>query len=93
MRDVPVPEGLRPIVIGLRSTKNKFVFQSPKKEQPFDPKKYGVIVTKGGRRGLLLPDLDGVDTVSQQISIAKQKAGIGKWENVKLSRFTVTRHK
>ena len=62
-------------------------------ESELDPKKYGVIVTKGGRRGLLLPDLDGVDTVSQQISIAKQKAGIGKWENVKLSRFTVTRHK
>ena len=40
VRDVPVPEGLRPIVIGLRSTKDKFVFQSPKKEQPFDPKMY-----------------------------------------------------
>ncbi|MDO4989253.1 MAG: site-specific integrase [Eubacteriales bacterium] len=40
VRDVPVPEGLRPIVIGLRSTEDKFVFQSPKKEQPFDPKMY-----------------------------------------------------
>ena len=40
VRDVPVPEGLRPIVIGLRSTEDTYIFQSPKKEQPFDPKKY-----------------------------------------------------
>ncbi len=57
-----------------------------------DPKKYGVIVTKGGRRGLLLPDLEGVDSVEQQISISKQKAGIGQDEEVELQRFTVTRH-
>ena len=41
-----------------------------------DPKRYGVIVTKGWRRGLLLPNLDGVDTIEAQVSIAKQKAGI-----------------
>ena len=40
VRDVPVPEGLRPIVIGLRSTEDTYIFQSPKKEQPFDPKMY-----------------------------------------------------
>ena len=40
VRDVPVPEGLRSMVIDLRSTEDKFVFQSPKKEQPFDPKMY-----------------------------------------------------
>ncbi len=57
-----------------------------------DVKKYGVIVSSGGRRGLLLPDLDGVDTVEQQIRIAKQKAGIGQWEPVKLQRFEVVRH-
>lgn len=57
-----------------------------------DPKKYGVIVTKGTRRGLLLPDLPGVDTPEQQIRIAKRKAGIGESEAVHLSRFTVTRH-
>lgn len=62
-------------------------------EAMLDPSKYGVIVSKGSRMGLLLPDLDGVDTVEQQISIAKQKAGIGKDEGVRLSRFTVTRHK
>lgn len=57
-----------------------------------DVKKYGVIVTNGGRRGLLLPDLDGVDTVEKQIAIAKSKAGIGPEEDVSLERFEVVRH-
>ena len=57
-----------------------------------DVKRYGVIVSRGARRGLLLPDLDGVDTVAQQISIARQKAGIGENEKVKLQRFEVVRH-
>jgi hypothetical protein len=41
---------------------------------------------------LLLPDLDGVDTVEQQISIARQKAGIGEGETIRLERFEVVRH-
>ncbi|SFA69873.1 uncharacterized protein, PH0010 family/AmmeMemoRadiSam system protein A/AmmeMemoRadiSam system protein B [Acetitomaculum ruminis DSM 5522] len=58
-----------------------------------DVKKYGVIVTKGSRRGLLLPDLEGVDSVDEQISIAKRKASIGEYEkDVKLQRFEVIRH-
>lgn len=57
-----------------------------------DVKRYGVIVSSKGRRGLLLPDLDGVDTVEQQIDIARQKAGIGRFEKVKLQRFEVIRH-
>ena len=57
-----------------------------------DPKKYGVIVTKGFRRGLLLPDLEGVDTAEQQVAIAKQKAGIAAQEEVSLQRFEVVRH-
>ncbi|MBR5382031.1 MAG: AmmeMemoRadiSam system protein A [Oscillospiraceae bacterium] len=57
-----------------------------------DAKKYGVIVTCGDRRGLLLPDLDGVDTPEEQISIARRKGGIGPGEKVTLQRFTVTRH-
>ena len=52
-----------------------------------------MIVTKGMKRGLLLPDLDGVDTVEEQISIAKSKAGIADWDtNVELQRFEVVRH-
>ena len=58
-----------------------------------DVKRYGVIVSKGRKRGLLLPDLDGVDTVEEQISIAKRKAGISEWDkNVQLERFEVVRH-
>ena len=57
-----------------------------------DVKKFGVIVENGGRRGVLLPDLEGIDTVEQQISIAKQKANIGVREKVDLWRFEVIRH-
>lgn len=58
-----------------------------------DPKRYGVIVENGPQRGLLLPDLEGVDTVEQQIEIARQKAGIFPGEPIKLYRFMVNRHK
>lgn len=57
-----------------------------------DVKRYGVIVTKGYRRGLLLPNLEGVDTVEYQVAIAKSKAGIGEDEQVELERFEVVRH-
>lgn len=57
-----------------------------------DPKTYGVIVSCGGRRGLLLPDLDGVDSVEAQLSIALQKGGIRKNEPYKIERFMVVRH-
>lgn len=58
-----------------------------------DPKKYGVIVEAGSRRGLLLPDLEGVDTVERQIEICRQKAGIENSEPVKLYRFEVRRYR
>lgn len=61
-------------------------------ESELDVKRYGVIVTSGLRRGLLLPDLEGVDTAAQQVAIARQKAGIGAREPVKLQRFEVVRH-
>ncbi len=57
-----------------------------------DPHRYGVIVQADGRRGLLLPDLEGVDTVDYQISIAKQKAGIQPGTDVELFRFEVKRY-
>ena len=56
-----------------------------------DPARYGVIVTQGLRRGLLLPDLEGVDTAEQQVSIAMRKAGIAADETVALERFQVDR--
>jgi len=58
-----------------------------------DVKRYGVLVTKGSRSGLLLPNLPGVDTIDQQVDIAKQKAGIRPEENgCELQRFEVVRH-
>lgn len=57
-----------------------------------DSKKYGIIVQSGQRRGLLLPDLEGVDTVEDQVRIAKMKAGILPGEDVEISRFEVMRY-
>jgi AmmeMemoRadiSam system protein A len=57
-----------------------------------DPKRYGVIVTSGWKRGLLLPDLEGIDTAEKQVDIARRKAGISAKEPVKLERFEVIRH-
>ncbi|MBR2752753.1 MAG: AmmeMemoRadiSam system protein A, partial [Lachnospiraceae bacterium] len=57
-----------------------------------DVKRYGVIVTSGSRRGLLLPDLDGVDTVDQQVDIAMKKGGISTRDMYRLERFEVIRH-
>jgi len=58
-----------------------------------DVKRYGVIVTSGYKRGLLLPNLEGVDSPEQQISIALQKAGIKQNEAYTMERFEVVRHK
>lgn len=58
-----------------------------------DVERYGVIVTQGSRRGLLLPNLEGVTSVAQQVAIAKQKAGINPADkDVELERFEVVRH-
>ena len=64
-----------------------------KSKDELDPKKYGVIAECGWRRGLLLPDLEGVETVEQQIGICCQKAGISSNETIKLSCFEVKRYK
>ena len=66
--------------------------ESIKSEAELDVKKYGVIVQSGYKRGLLLPDLDGVDTVEQQVAIARRKGGIAPDEKVELFRFEVVRH-
>ncbi len=65
---------------------------APCTEAQLDPKRYGVIVEKGWRCGLLLPDLEGVDSAQEQVAIARAKAGIGPQEAVRLHRFTVERH-
>lgn len=58
-----------------------------------DPSLYGVIVTSGRKRGLLLPMLEGVDTSEEQVNIALQKAGIRKGEAYEIQRFKVERFK
>jgi AmmeMemoRadiSam system protein A len=60
--------------------------------EQLNPKRYGVIVQSGWRRGLLLPDLEGVDTAEYQVEIARRKAGIGPHEPVQLYRFEVKRY-
>jgi len=55
--------------------------------------RYGVIVSAGGRRGLLLPNLEGVNTPEEQVSIALRKAGISPEEHYEMERFEVVRHK
>ena len=60
--------------------------------EDLDVKKYGVIVESKGRRGLLLPDLEGVDTVEEQVRIAMRKGGIPLTEPIDLWRFEVIRH-
>lgn len=71
------------------------VLSAPEKAgsvQELDAKKYGVIVSAGARRGLLLPDLPGVNSPAEQIAICRRKAGIGEKEKVELSRFQVRRY-
>lgn len=62
-------------------------------EEELDVQRYGVIVTKGCQRGLLLPNLEGIDTAAEQVAIAKRKAGIDAADkDVQLERFEVVRH-
>ncbi len=85
------PEELKYLTISVDVLGEAEKIDSP---DELDVKRYGVIVTKGRKRGLLLPNLEGVDTVGEQIAIAKQKAGIREDdEDVELQRFEVVRHR
>jgi AmmeMemoRadiSam system protein A len=64
----------------------------PAKIDELDAKKYGIIVSCGGKRGLLLPDLEGVDTPEQQIAICRRKAWIDENAPVTLEKFLVKRY-
>lgn len=70
------------------------VLQAPEPAtlEDLDPSAYGVVVSCGWRRGLLLPDLEGVDTAADQVDIACRKAGIGPHETIELERFCVDRY-
>jgi len=71
------------------------VLTKPKKalESELDPKKYGIIVRNKMKTGLLLPDLEGIDTVEKQLEIALQKGNISKNENYTIEKFQVIRHR
>ena len=58
-------------------------------ESALDPQRYGVVVSAGKRRGLLLPNVDGIDTVREQLHVACQKGKIDPDEPYALSRFEV----
>jgi len=64
-----------------------------KNRNELDPVKYGVIVEKGYQRGLLLPNLEGVNSVEEQLDIARRKAGIPTGVDYKIYRFEVKRYK
>ena len=61
-------------------------------ESGLDPKRYGVIVESRDKSALLLPDIAGIDTVEDQLAIARDKAGIHPWRKMSIRRFTVTRY-
>jgi len=58
-----------------------------------DPKKYGILISDGRAQGVLLPDLEGVDSVEQQIEIAMNKAGITRKPGLVIKKFTVKRYR
>jgi AmmeMemoRadiSam system protein A len=60
--------------------------------EDLDVRRYGLIVKAGTRRGLLLPDIEGIDSVDEQMAVARKKGGIGEQEPVELYRFTVERY-
>ncbi len=64
----------------------------PVNKSQLDPKRYGVIVRSSWRTGVLLPDLDGINSVGEQLNIALRKAGIDTNDVYTIERFEVTRH-
>lgn len=60
--------------------------------EELDVEKYGLIVSKGLKKGLLLPNLEGINTPEEQVDIALKKAGIKKGEGYKMERFQVERY-
>lgn len=67
--------------------------ESIRSKSELDPKKYGILVKGGHQTGLLLPDLEGIDTVDEQLNIAKRKAGLSEDSEVEIYRFKVRRFK
>lgn len=62
-------------------------------KENLNPDKYGIMVKGGHQTGLLLPDLEGIDTIEKQINIARKKAGLNKNDDIEIYRFEVKRYK
>ena len=79
---------------GLKYSVDVLSQPEPVKREDLNPEIYGVIVEdkSGVRRGLLLPNLQGIETADQQIEIASRKAGIRAGEEIKIWRFQANRH-
>lgn len=89
-RFMPVTEGeLEDIEISVDVLSEAVIIED---EGELDPQVYGVIVVKGGQRGVLLPDLPGIDSAGEQIGIAMDKAGISSREGMEIYKFTVVRY-
>ncbi len=65
--------------------------EAVRNKSELDPKKYGILVKGGHQTGLLLPDLEGIETAEKQLNIAKRKAGLAEDTEVEIYRFTVSR--
>ncbi|HVG33527.1 MAG TPA: AmmeMemoRadiSam system protein A [Pyrinomonadaceae bacterium] len=92
-RDPRFPPVTQKELAGLRYSVDVLSTPEPAAFDELDPATYGVIVEDGAglRRGLLLPDLKGIETAEQQVEIAARKAGIQPGTPLKLSRFRVER--
>jgi AmmeMemoRadiSam system protein A len=82
-----------PELIGIECSIDVLSSPVPVTRQDLDPELFGVLVVQGSKRGLLLPGLAGIQTVEQQIRLAKEKAGISTDDEMRLYRFIVERYR
>lgn len=72
------------------------IIHTPQKVVKFeelDPKKYGIIVSSGLlKKAVILPNIEGINTVEEQLAAAKQKAEIAPEAKVNVERFTSKRY-
>jgi AmmeMemoRadiSam system protein A len=82
-----------PELMGIECSIDVLSSPVPVTHQDLDPDHFGVLVVQGSKRGLLLPGLDGIQTVEQQIRMAKEKAGILTDDELMVYRFIVQRYR
>ena len=75
-----------------------YILEKPEKIKnisQLDPLKYGVLVKSNtGKSGLLLPDLEGLNTTEKQLEAVCVKAGINpELENIEIYKFEAKKYK